>query len=322
MNAANNGHNQLHVVFGTGPLGRATINGLLKRGVRVRAVNRSGQMPEAPAGVELVKADAYNPAEVRRVAEGAVGVYQAAQPGYTEWAEKFPPLQASIVEGVSAVGANLVVGENLYMYGEVDGTMTESTPYRAHTKKGKVRQAMTEALEQAHASGKLKVAVARASDFYGPFVLDSSVAGDRVVYPALAGKSASLVGNLDKPHTMTYIEDFGEAMAILGTTDKGFGQAWHVPNANPTITQRQFITMFYQCVGTEPKMSAMGAFMLRIGGLFIPEAKEVIEMLYEFNEPHIVDSSKFEKAFGMKPTPIEEGIRRTVEWYRAHPNAH
>jgi len=59
--------------------------------------------------------------------------------------------------------------------------------------------------------------------------------------------------------------------------------------------------------------------MLMIGGLFIPVAREVIEMLYEFEKPFVVDSSKFEKTFGMKPTPIREAIHQTVAWYKANP---
>jgi hypothetical protein len=42
-------------------------------------------------------------------------------------------------------------------------------------------------------------------------------------------------------------------------------------------------------------------------------------MMYEFEKPFIVDSSRFEQTFGMQPTPIGEAIKATVAWYRAHP---
>jgi nucleoside-diphosphate-sugar epimerase len=71
--------------------------------------------------------------------------------------------------------------------------------------------------------------------------------------------------------------------------------------------------------GVEPKMSAMGKFMMWMGGLFIPEARETIEMMYEFERPFIVDSSKFERAFGVKATPMRTALRETVDWYRSHP---
>ena len=44
----------LHVIFGTGAIGRATAEELIKREKTVRMVNRSGKMAEAPVGVEVV----------------------------------------------------------------------------------------------------------------------------------------------------------------------------------------------------------------------------------------------------------------------------
>ena len=57
---------------------------------------------------------------------------------------------------------------------------------------------------------------------------------------------------------------------------------------------------------------------LGLNGLFVPEAKETVEMMYEFEQPFIVDSSKFEKTFGTKATPIREAIKATVAWYKSH----
>ena len=42
----------------------------------------------------------------------------------------------------------------------------------------------------------------------------------------------------------------------------------------------------------------------------------LIEMLYEFEEPFVVDHSKFERAFGDHATPLKEAIGDTVRWYR------
>jgi nucleoside-diphosphate-sugar epimerase len=63
-------------------------------------------------------------------------------------------------------------------------------------------------------------------------------------------------------------------------------------------------------------MSGMGKWMLSIGGLFIPEARESIEMLYEFEKPFVVDDSKFKRTFGDHVTPLDRAIQQTVTWYR------
>jgi nucleoside-diphosphate-sugar epimerase len=304
----------LHVILGVGPLGLATAEALLRRGHAVRMVNRSGKAA-APAGVTLAQADLYDPAGVRAVAKGAAAVYQCAQPAYTEWAARFPPLQAAIIDGVAATGARLIVAENLYMYGQVDGPIHEDLPYTAQTRKGRVRAQMAEQLVEAHRSGKLRAASARGSDFYGPGVLSSAM-GDRVFLPALAGKAAQATGRLDLPHSYTYIGDFGETLAILGEREEALGQHWHVPSAAP-LTQRELIGLIYRELGQAPKMSGLGRTMMALAGLFMPMARETVEMMYEFERPFVVDSSRCAAAFGQRATPLEEGIRRTVTWYRA-----
>ncbi len=309
-----------HVVLGTGAIGRAAANELVKRGETVRMVSRSGKMDETPAGVEVVSADLYDSAKVKEVTRGAKVVYQASQPEYTQWPEKFPSLQKSIIDGLSGSEAKLVLVENLYMYGEVNGSsMTEDMPHNAHTRKGKTRSEMSKAAFEAHKAGKLKVTAARGSDFFGLWGLPTAAMGERTFYPMIAGKAASLVGNIDIPHTHTFIPDFGKALVILGERSEADGHAWHVPNDNPRVTQREMAKMIADELGLPLKVSAMGKAMMWMGGLFIPEAKESVEMMYEFEKPFIVDSSRFEEIFGMKATPMKDAIKETVAWYKSHP---
>ena len=308
-----------HVILGTGAIGRAVAEELLRGGESVRMVNRSGRMEECPAGVEVVATDLYDPARVREVSRDATVVYQSAQPRYFEWPEKFPSLQKSIIDGLTGMGAKLVIVENLYMYGEANGrVLTEDMPYKAHTRKGKVRGEISLAAFDAHKQGRLRITSARGGNFFGPWGLNSTMGG-RVFYPLLEGKPAQLIGRTDLPHTHTYVKDFGKALVILGQRDEADGQAWHVPNDQPTMTQSELVQMFTEEAGVEAKMSSMGKLMMSIGGLFIPEAKESVEMMYEFEQPFIVDSSKFEKTFGMRATPMREAIKETVAWYRSHP---
>ena len=112
------------------------------------------------------------------------------------------------------------------------------------------------------------------------------------------------------------------ALVILGEHEEADGQAWHVPNDQSKMTQAELIRMFAEEAGVEPKMSSMGKLMMTIGGLFVPEAKETVEMMYEFDKPFIIDSSKFERTFGLKATPMREAIRETVAWFKSHPERH
>lgn len=308
----------LHVIFGTGPVGLATARALLKRNHHVRLVNRSGKA-DSPEGAEVAVANALDDAQVRDAVRGASVVYSCAQPAYTRWPEDFPPLQRAILNAAADAGAKLVLADNLYMYGEVDGLVHEDLPYKAATRKGKTRAAMAREALAAHDQGRVRVAIGRASDFYGPFVTDSTL-GDRVFGPLVKGETAQLVGDIDQLHTYTFIGDFGEALAVLGEHDEADGQAWHVPNA-PTRSTREIVTRAFELAGNVPKMSSMGRFMMRLGGIFIPGARETVEMMYEFEKPFVVDSSKFERTFGLKATPLDEAILETITWFKEHPKA-
>jgi nucleoside-diphosphate-sugar epimerase len=312
-----NHKNELHVVLGTGPIGMAIMEALLTRGKTVRMVNRSGGA-DVPAGVEVRGGDLSNPEEAIALCDGASVVYSTVNPPYDKWPELFPTLQAAVVEGAAAAGAKLVVLENVYMYGPNGGSpMVEDTPYAATTRKGRTRAEMSRALMEAHERGKVRVVIARASDYFGPRGLMSSM-GDRVFYPALEGKPAQVLGNPDFAHTYTYLPDIGEGMVILGESDEALGQVWHLPSAG-TLTTRQFIEMVYEEAGHPTHIQIVPKGILRAIGLFNAEVREVVEMLYQFEGPHILDHSKFERAFGNGSTPLREAIRETTRWYRQNP---
>jgi nucleoside-diphosphate-sugar epimerase len=305
----------LHVILGTGAVGRAVAGELVRQGASVRLLNRSGAMPEAPAEVELRGVDLYDPEAVRGATQGARVVYQCAQPPYNRWPEEFPPLQASIIEGLAGSEAKLVVVENMYMFGDTAGKpLSEDLPHAAQTRKGRTRAAMTESALAAHREGKVRVTIGRGADYFGPWG-DNSTMGGRVFPPLFRGKPAQPIGRLDLPHTHTYLKDFGKALVLLGERGGADGEAWHVPNDTPEITQGELVRIFCEEAGLEAKISAMGRTMLRLGGLFVPEARESLEMLYEFEKPFIVDSSKFERVFGMRATPMRASLRETASWY-------
>jgi nucleoside-diphosphate-sugar epimerase len=306
---------ELHVVFGTGPVGLAVMDELVSKSKRVRMVNRSGRA-SVPEGVQVVGGDATDEAFAREASEGASVVYFALNPPYTQWTELFPPLQAGVLEGAASAGAKLIAMENLYMYGPTDGRpLTEDLPYAPNTRKGTVRARMSQELMEAHKSGRVRVATGRASDFFGPRVLVSA-AGEQVFGRAVEGKSAQVAGDPDQPHTYTYASDIGKELAILGEREEALGQAWHLPSPE-TVTTREFVEMIFEEVGKPARVQAAPKILLRAIGLFNPGIRETIEMLYEFEEPFVVDHSKFEQAFGLHATPLKQAIGETVRWYRS-----
>jgi nucleoside-diphosphate-sugar epimerase len=270
-------------------------------------------MEAPPVGAEIVAADALEPAATAPLLAGATTVYQCAQPAYHRWAEEFPALQEAIVEAARSAGAKLVVAENLYVYGKPEGkALVETLPYRPCSKKGRVRSAMTEALFAAHQAGRVRASSVRGSDFFGPW---EPITSGMVFKAALAGKPASLMGRLDVPHSFTYVKDFGRALAIAGTDDRALGRAWHVPSG-PAMTQRELCDLLAAELGHPVKAQAAGRVLLSIVGLFNPGAREMVEMLYEFTEPFVIDGSDLERTFGLQATPMRTRLQETLEWLR------
>ena len=304
--------NELHVIFGTGALGKWTARELVRLGKPVRMVSHSGKADSRiPVEAEVVKGDAHDVNKNIEVTKGATSVYQCAQPQYHEWTEKFPPMQKAILDAVSINGAKYISGDNLYMYGDTNGQpIREDMPYQPHTKKGKVRGAMADAVMEAHRAGKVRAAIGRASNFFGP---DDTAVTDYAIRPALAGKSVNLLGRTDQPHTFSYIADFGKLLATLGTREDTLGQIWFTPSPAP-VTQVELVKIMEETLGQKVKYMAAGKMMMSFLGLFIPAMRESVEMLYEWDKPFIMDSSKAEKAFGWKGIPLKEAMQATIEW--------
>jgi nucleoside-diphosphate-sugar epimerase len=279
-------------------------------------VNRSSRVRfEKDAQTEVGGMDAADPSQAREACEGAAVVYHCIGLPYPRWTE-FPSIAAGIIAGASSAGAKLIYADNLYAYGAVDGPMSEDLPLNATTKKGRIRAGIAQSLMNAHSTGKLRVAIGRGSDFFGPFATDAAMMGSRVFGRALAGKSAQAIGNPDRLHTYTFIDDFGKALVTLGERDEALGKAWHVPST-PAITTRSFVEKVYGELGKRTKLNAAPRFAIALLGRFDDNVRELREMLYQFERDFVMDSSRFESVFGVRPTPLDESIRRTLDWYRS-----
>ena len=136
----------LHVVFGAGQVGSALSARLSQLGLPVRVFSRN-RPTDLAEGVDWRSADATDADAATDATAGAAVVYQCLNAPYTDWPERFPPLQRGVLTAAERNGALLVTLENIYAYGPTAGKpMTEDTPLAATTNKGRARAAMTEEL--------------------------------------------------------------------------------------------------------------------------------------------------------------------------------
>jgi nucleoside-diphosphate-sugar epimerase len=224
-------------------------------------------------------------------------------------------MHQAIMTAAERTGAVVVMMDNLYAFGtDRPMPMKPTDPLLATGEKGSVRARMATELLAAHAAGRLRATLARASDFYGPGVVDASL-GERVVPRVLAGKKVSVLGRVDVPHSVTYMPDVVATMVTIANDERAWGQAWHVPSA-PAVSQRDTVQAFAAAAGTTVQVGSVPNLALTVGGLFNPSLKALKEVLYQFEEPWIIDASLTEQTFGLAATPLSEGAAATVAWWR------
>jgi nucleoside-diphosphate-sugar epimerase len=303
----------LHVVLGaTGGVGHALVRELAAHGAPVRAVNRSGRA-SFPGCVELVAADLTNRASTRAACQDATVVYHCAGVPYDQWARSLPGMLDNVIAAVAATGATLVYMDNTYMYAPTTAPLTEASREAPPTRKGRLRQQLAETILAVQARGQIRATIGRSPDFYGPGVRTSFV-GEQFFTAVLAGKRVPWPGKLDVPHALAFVEDVARGLRVLGTHEQALGQVWLLPTA-PALTGRQYIALAGAAAGVPPRALAVSSLLLRVLGLTNAVLRESVELLYEFNEPLLIDGAKYTRTFDGIPTAHQEGMRRTIAWY-------
>ncbi|MFI7522135.1 NAD-dependent epimerase/dehydratase family protein [Micromonospora globbae] len=304
---------ELHVVLGTGPAGTTLAEHLIDIGHRVGTVSRTGE-PVVP-GATAVAADLTDPAQATAAVAGARVVYHCANVAYAQQVEVMPRIQRAVLAGAAAAGARLVVLDTLYPYGPTGGAvMTEQTPWRAVSRKGRMRADLDAAYLAAHRDGLLPVVMGRSADFFGPRVFNSSLGG--AVFPAaLAGGTVLALGDIDLPHSYSYLPDVAAGLARLGADPAADGRVWHLPTA-PARSTREVHRLIAQEVGHPLTVEVLDA--PRPWGPFDESfMREYAELFYQYEEAQVMDSSAYEAHFGVRPTPLPEAVAATVDWFRA-----
>ncbi|MFJ8567805.1 NAD-dependent epimerase/dehydratase family protein [Streptomyces sp. NPDC093514] len=302
------------VVIGFGPAGAATARLLAEQGHSVRVVTRSGRSPET--GIEHIALDATDAARLTEIVQGATALYSCAAPPYHRWASDWPPLAASLCAAAEATGAALVMLGNLYAYGPVDGPLTEELPLAATGTKGRVRAAVWEQARTLHEQGRIRAVEVRASDFFGPGVTDGGHLAGRVLPPLLRGKPVTTLGDPDAPHSWTYLPDVARTLTEAAGDERAWGRAWHVPTQE-ALSVREMVDRLAAQAGTGPvAVRRLPSAVVGAAALFSPLLRELKEVRYQFDRPFVVDSSAYETAFAARPTPVDEQVGATVDWWR------
>jgi nucleoside-diphosphate-sugar epimerase len=305
-----------HTILGAGgSIGNPLAIELLQANEKVRLVSRSNfSMP----GAESVKADITSYEETFNSIRDSDFVYVCVGLPYNLkfWTEFWPRIMQNIIDACKKVNCHLIFFDNVYMYGKVDGKMTESTPFKPCSKKGEIRARIAMNLENEMKLNNISAIIARSADLYGPYADKGSIPYILVIDKYLKGQKAQWLVS-DKPvHSYTYTFDCAKAMYLLSQHKECFNQVWHMPTFNPGITGKTFIEIAAKETKMLPKYMILNKWMLKLAGLFDKTVSESYEMLYQSEFDYYFDSTKFNEYFSFQPMNYPEGIKQTVEYFK------
>jgi nucleoside-diphosphate-sugar epimerase len=288
---------------------------LVKDGTPVRWVSRN---PPSHAGVEAFPADITDPAQALKAIQHSSVVFLSVglKYDYRVWRAQWPKIMSNTIEACRESGAKLIFVDNVYMYGKVDGKMTEDTVYQPSSRKGDLRARIATSLMSEVRNDRLQAIIARSADFYGP-AADKTGVVNRLVFENLAKqKAAQWLVNASTKHSFTYTPDAVRAIYLLARSPDSWNQVWHLPTSSNPLTGKEFIQLAAEAMDAPNRYSILRPWMVRLAGIFNRTIAELAEMNYQYQYDYVFDSSKFDRAFNFQPTSYREGIAATAAAYR------
>ena len=304
-------------LFGAaGAIGHSIASAFRSNHQEYRVVGRSQSSLQQAFGTdplsEIVTWNPDDPASVRASAKDVETLIYLVGVAYDHF-KLHPQLMRKTLDGAIAAGVQriLLIG-TVYPYGMPQtNPVREDHPRSPHTFKGRMRKDQEDLLLDADAAGRIRGAVLRLPDFYGPGV-DKSFLHSIFVAAATGGR-AQVIAPLDTPHEYVYVTDVGPVVARLIENPAAYGRVWHLAGAG-TITTREVMNRAFAVTGNKPRMVVAGPMTLRLMGLFNPLMRELVEMHYLQTNPLVLDDTALRGLLGeIEKTTYEKGIRPCVE---------
>ena len=296
-----------------GPVGIELAKALRSYTSQVRLVSRHPE--KVSAEDELFAADLLKAEEVDAAVSGSEVVYLTAGLEYSHkaWQRDWPVIVQNVTDACLRHDAKLVFFDNVYLYDKscipkMDENSTVSPP----SKKGLVRARIAENIMQQVWTESLTALIARSADFYGPNIKSGSLLIETVFKPLSKSKKATWLGSAEKQHSFTYVPDAAKATALLGNSEEAYGQVWHLPTAKNPPTGKEWVEMVAKEMGVKAGYQEVPKWLVRVMGLGMPIMRETVEMMYQYEDDYIFDSSKFEEHFDFKPTSYKQGVKEVV----------
>ena len=316
------------VTGGSGVVGRALIGRLVAGGREVRALARSDESARTVGllGAEVVRGDVLDLPTLRSAAEGCATLFHVAGINAMCLHDPRPMLRANVQGSANAVRAAADAGLERVVYtssssaiGESPGTVgREDSPHRGWYLSEYERSkhlAERHVFELAGELGVPVVAVNPAS-VQGPGRATGSA---RLLLDVVNGKLPLLV------ETTISLVDIGDCSEghLLAETRGTPGERYLLSGS--TITTREAVELLEQLWGLRRQVRFGPPWLAKAGGAVIGAGARLLrrdapvcpEAVRTLLHGHRYDGSKATRELGLRYTPLEVTLLRTLEWCAA-----
>jgi len=303
---------KIAILGANGRLGRVVGKAFIDAGFDVRAVTRTGKVPAELRGATAVAGDAMDRQSLIRATQGVDIIFNGLNPIYTDWG-KCLPMAENVMAACRANGALHLFPGTVYNYGSpMPEVITEATPFRPTTEKGRIRCAMEELFRGEADAGGVRTIVLRAGDFFGG--TGSGSWFDLVVAAKISKGVYTAPGPAGLTHEWAYLPDFAVGFVGLAKNlDKpGFYEAINFPGH--AVTDLDIKAAAEKALGRKLKLSFMPWWVLRAGSPFVAMWREIASMSYLRFEPHRLVSNRLEQVIGEIPhTPLDRAVAEAMQ---------
>ncbi|AZO45832.1 NAD-dependent epimerase/dehydratase family protein [Mesorhizobium sp. M7D.F.Ca.US.005.01.1.1] len=303
---------KIAILGANGRLGRVVAKAFIDAGYDVRAITRSGKVPDELKGATAVAGDALDREGLIRATQGVDIIFNGLNPIYTDWG-KCLPMAENVMAACHANGTLHLFPGTVYNYGSpMPAVISEDTPFHPTTQKGRIRCAMEELFRREAEAGRVRTILLRAGDFFGG--TGSGSWFDLVVAAKINKGVYTAPGPVDLVHEWAYLPDL--AKAFVGLTQKldklGAYEALNFPGH--AVTDLQIKAAAEKALGRPLKMTSMAWWVLRAGSPFVAMWREIVSMSYLRFEPHQLASARLEGIIGAIPhTPLDQAVIEALE---------
>jgi nucleoside-diphosphate-sugar epimerase len=319
------------VTGATGFTGGHLARGLAARGTHVRALVRDPARARdlQSARIELVTGDLRDRATLHRAAQGVDVVYHIAalyrQAGLAQTVYQAVNADAvgAVIEAAAAGGARRVVHcSTVGVHGDVEHPpANEDAPLRPGDVYQRTKVEGERIARETGARTQVEVVIARPTGIYGP--------GDRrllKLFRGVARRRFVILGSGTIFYHLTYIDDLVEGFRLCGEVPAAAGRTYILAGGEVTTLNELAAAIAEEAHVPPPRVHLpvwpfwlAGAACEAVCTPFGIEPPLYRRRVDFFTKSRAFDITRARRELGYDPkVSLREGIRRTLEWYRAY----